>query len=296
MALVIPWLFEREYQQHRNLGYYGLPETFEAWREMASALADLLRQAEPLSGPSDNRDDRQVHYADHRIVRRRRVPSSPPTSRSQPSDRTAQSLQPHPPTPSQCLTRQSRLVGYPFSWRCLSLRIRHPEPTGSRRATPTSLFQRAAGHFRLLGQDARDPPQARPRYSLKCGLHFAAARLVAGISGPGVEAALTLNRRRNLRGAGLRVFGPCTRVPRGVYLMRRHSRMSAAPDIDIWIASVGLDGRSVRQSRRPEIAARATAGILRCTSVCRYVARRRNTRPYPDREAADDELRRGELA
>jgi hypothetical protein len=148
MALVIPWLFEREYQQHRNLDYYGLPETFEAWREMASALADLLRQAEPLSGPSDNRDDRQSHYADHRIVRRRRVPSSPPTSRSQPSDRTAQSLQPHPPTPSQCLTRQSRLVGYPFSWRCLSLRIRHPEPTGSSRATPTSLFQHAAGHFR----------------------------------------------------------------------------------------------------------------------------------------------------
>jgi hypothetical protein len=138
MALVIPWLFEREYQQHRNLDYYGLPETFEAWREMASALADLLRQAEPLSGPSDNRDDRQSHYADHRIVRRRRVPSFPPTSRSQPSDRTAQSLQPHPPTPSQCLTRQSRLVGYPFSWRCLSLRIRHPEPTGSSRATPTS--------------------------------------------------------------------------------------------------------------------------------------------------------------
>ena len=27
MALVIPWLLEREYQQHRNLDYYGLPET-----------------------------------------------------------------------------------------------------------------------------------------------------------------------------------------------------------------------------------------------------------------------------
>jgi hypothetical protein len=42
MALVIPWLLEREYQQHRNLDYYGLPETFEAWRETASALAEQL--------------------------------------------------------------------------------------------------------------------------------------------------------------------------------------------------------------------------------------------------------------
>jgi hypothetical protein len=32
----------REYQQHRNLDYYGLPETFEAWREIASELADQL--------------------------------------------------------------------------------------------------------------------------------------------------------------------------------------------------------------------------------------------------------------
>ena len=42
MALVIPWLLEREYQQHRNLDYYGLPETFEEWRETASVLADQL--------------------------------------------------------------------------------------------------------------------------------------------------------------------------------------------------------------------------------------------------------------
>ena len=42
MALVIPWLLEREYQQHRNLDYYGLPEVFEAWRETANALADQL--------------------------------------------------------------------------------------------------------------------------------------------------------------------------------------------------------------------------------------------------------------
>jgi hypothetical protein len=42
MALVIPWLLEREYQQHRNLDYYGLPETFEEWREIANALADQL--------------------------------------------------------------------------------------------------------------------------------------------------------------------------------------------------------------------------------------------------------------
>jgi hypothetical protein len=42
MALVIPYLLEREYQQHRNLDYYGLPETFEEWRETASELADQL--------------------------------------------------------------------------------------------------------------------------------------------------------------------------------------------------------------------------------------------------------------
>ena len=42
MALVIPWLLVREYQQHRNLDYYGLPETFEEWREAATALADQL--------------------------------------------------------------------------------------------------------------------------------------------------------------------------------------------------------------------------------------------------------------
>ena len=42
VALVIPWLLEREYQQHRNLDYYGLPETFEAWRVTASALAEQL--------------------------------------------------------------------------------------------------------------------------------------------------------------------------------------------------------------------------------------------------------------
>lgn len=42
MPLVIPWLLEREYQQHRNLDYYGLPETFEEWCETASELADQL--------------------------------------------------------------------------------------------------------------------------------------------------------------------------------------------------------------------------------------------------------------
>jgi hypothetical protein len=42
MALVIPWLLEREYQQHRNLDYYGLPETFEEWREAAHALNEQL--------------------------------------------------------------------------------------------------------------------------------------------------------------------------------------------------------------------------------------------------------------
>jgi hypothetical protein len=42
MVQVMPWLLEREYQQHRNLDYYGLPETFAAWRELASALAGKL--------------------------------------------------------------------------------------------------------------------------------------------------------------------------------------------------------------------------------------------------------------
>ena len=42
MALVIPWLLEREYQQHRKLDYFRLPETFEEWRETASELADQL--------------------------------------------------------------------------------------------------------------------------------------------------------------------------------------------------------------------------------------------------------------
>ena len=50
-----------------------------------------------------------------------------------------------------------------------------------------------------------------------------------------------------------------------------------------------IDSRSVRQFRLRQ-------GILGGISVCRYAVRWRNTRPYPDRQAADDELRRGELA
>lgn len=42
MVQVMPWLLEREYQQHRNLDYYGLPETFEVWRELSSALSSKL--------------------------------------------------------------------------------------------------------------------------------------------------------------------------------------------------------------------------------------------------------------
>jgi hypothetical protein len=42
MVQVMPWLLEREYQQHRNLDYYGLPETFATWQELASALAGKL--------------------------------------------------------------------------------------------------------------------------------------------------------------------------------------------------------------------------------------------------------------
>ena len=33
------------------------------------------------------------------------------------------------------------------SWRCLSSWSKHPEPTGSRRATPTLLFQHRTGHL-----------------------------------------------------------------------------------------------------------------------------------------------------
>jgi hypothetical protein len=35
MVAIMPWLLEREYRQHRNLDYYGLPETFAVWRETA---------------------------------------------------------------------------------------------------------------------------------------------------------------------------------------------------------------------------------------------------------------------
>ena len=42
VALVIPWLLAREYQQHRNLDYYGLPEKFEEWRDIAKALNEQL--------------------------------------------------------------------------------------------------------------------------------------------------------------------------------------------------------------------------------------------------------------
>ena len=52
----------------------------------------------------------------------------------------------------------------------------------------------------------------------------------------------------------------------------------------------------MRQSRRPEITARATAGDSPLHFCLPLRRRWRNTRPYPDRQAADDELRRGELA
>jgi hypothetical protein len=39
-------------------------------------------------------------------------------------------------------------------------------------------------------------------------------------------------------------------------------------------------------------ACRLWQGIRRCISVCRHVVRRRNTRPDPDRQAADNEQRR----
>jgi hypothetical protein len=43
MVQVMPWLLEREYRQHRNLDYYGLPETFEVWRETASIAGYPVR-------------------------------------------------------------------------------------------------------------------------------------------------------------------------------------------------------------------------------------------------------------
>ena len=45
MVQVVPWLVEREYQQHKNLNYEVLPETFAAWREKADAGANRLAHA-----------------------------------------------------------------------------------------------------------------------------------------------------------------------------------------------------------------------------------------------------------
>ena len=56
---------------------------------------------------------------------------------------------------------------------------------------------------------------------------------MAGIRCPDVEAAafaLTLNRRRMLRGVGLRAFALAYGCRAEFYPMRRHSRMPAAPD------------------------------------------------------------------
>src|SRR5262249_58997654 len=39
---------------------------------------------------------------------------------------------------------------YCLSWRCSPLRIRHPEPNGSRWATPPSLVQQRPGHSRYI--------------------------------------------------------------------------------------------------------------------------------------------------
>jgi hypothetical protein len=43
MVAVMPWLLEREYRQHRNLDYDGLPETFAVWRETASIAGSHVR-------------------------------------------------------------------------------------------------------------------------------------------------------------------------------------------------------------------------------------------------------------
>ena len=43
MVEVMPWLLEREYRQHRNLDYNGLPETFAVWRETANIAGYRVR-------------------------------------------------------------------------------------------------------------------------------------------------------------------------------------------------------------------------------------------------------------
>lgn len=43
MVQVMPWLLEREYRQHRNLDYEGLPETFAAWCDSASVAGYQMR-------------------------------------------------------------------------------------------------------------------------------------------------------------------------------------------------------------------------------------------------------------
>jgi hypothetical protein len=55
MVQVMPWLLEREYQQHRNLDYEGLPETFAAWREAASSpmRKDRRRLVKVVVHPSE---------------------------------------------------------------------------------------------------------------------------------------------------------------------------------------------------------------------------------------------------
>src|SRR6266536_2672896 len=58
---------------------------------------------------------------------------------------------PHLAKPLQGWERaQSMKLWYDSSWRCSPLRNRHPEPNGSRWATPTSLFQHRPGHPRCI--------------------------------------------------------------------------------------------------------------------------------------------------
>src|SRR3974377_180360 len=59
---------------------------------------------------------------------------------------------PHPAKPIECSQKaESWLPCYPSSWRCSPLRIRHPEPSGSRWATPPSLFQQRSGQSLITG-------------------------------------------------------------------------------------------------------------------------------------------------
>ena len=91
---------------------------------------------------------------------RRRAAVRPRTAfarwlQSRPSDRSARMSRPHLAKPSQGWVSGNREVVVVFVMALLSLRIRHPEPNGSRRATPPSLIQHRPGHSRTMHSAGR---------------------------------------------------------------------------------------------------------------------------------------------